>query len=128
MGGVNQSYANQMAQYNANQANKQGMMKSIGGVAGTIAMMSDEDTKEERSEADGEAILAAFRGLPVDDYRYKDEAQEEFGLPEHRTGPMAQDYAQTFDGDGRTVDLGDAVGKLFAAVKALDARDMRRAA
>jgi hypothetical protein len=128
LGAVNQNYNQQMAQYQANQANQQGMMKSIGGIAGTIAAMSDENTKEDRESADGEAILAAFRGLPVDDYRYKDEAQEAYGLPEHRTGPMAQDYARTFDGDGRTVDIGDAVGKLIAAVKALDQRDIRRAA
>ena len=68
----------------------------------------------------------AFRGMPVDDYRYRKEAQDEFNLPEHRTGTMAQDWAEEFGGDGHTIDMGDAIGKLMAAVKALDKRTAQR--
>jgi hypothetical protein len=122
-GAVNANYNARMGQYNANQTQKQNMMGSIAGLAGSaIQMFSDEDLKEDREAADGEAILAAFRGMPVDDYRYKEGAREAFDLPEKRTGTMAQDYAEEFGGDGHMIDVGDAVGKLMAAVKALDAR------
>lgn len=122
IGAQNASHAANMANWQAGQ-NK---FSSIAGLAGTgiqaAAMFSDEDMKEDRSAADGEAILNAFREMPVDDYAYKDEAQTAFDLPERRTGTMAQDYAEHFGGDGHMIDVGDAVGKLMAAVKALDKR------
>jgi hypothetical protein len=33
---------------------------------------------------------------------------------------MAQDYAEHFGGDGKTIDLGDWMGKLTAAVMQID--------
>jgi hypothetical protein len=66
--------------------------------------------------------------MPVDDYDYKPEARKAMNLPESRTGPMAQDYARLFEGDGSTIDLGDAVGNIFLALKALDQRTMAKAA
>jgi hypothetical protein len=125
---VNSNYAtqSQIAQQNRN-----GLFGAIGSIGSAVlsspAIFSDENMKEQRAPADGEMILARFRKMPVDDYRYKDEAQGMFGLPEFRTGTMAQDYAKHFGGDGRTIDAADAIGKLMAAVKALDARTARRA-
>lgn len=142
-GVVNNNYAQATSQYNtqaqmaaqqaaqnaASNSSMWGTIGQIGGAAAT-AIFSDEEMKEDRSPADGEAVLASFRDMPVDDYRYRDEAQEAYGLPEHRTGTMAQDYAEHFGGDGKTIDTGDAVGKLMAAMKALDKRtaNMREAA
>lgn len=136
-GVVNQNSANATSMYNtnaqiaANQAaqaasKSSGMMGMLGQIGGAAAgaIFSDEEMKEDRAEADGEGVLAMFREMPVDDYRYKDEAQEAYGLPEHRTGTMAQDYSENFGGDGKTIDLGDAVGKLMAAMKALDKRTL----
>ena len=121
---VNNNYNQQLA---ASQANQGGLFKTIAGLGGTaMQLLSDENAKTDRKTADGEAILAALRKMPVDNYRYKDEAREEFDLPEHRTGPMAQDYAKHFGGDGKTIDVGDAMGKLFAAMKALDKRTARQ--
>jgi hypothetical protein len=119
---VNQKYQAQQQGYN-------NTWNTIGGLAGTAAsFFSDEDMKEGREPADGEMILASFRQMPVDDYRYKDEAQMTYGLPERRTGTMAQDYAEHFPegSDGRMIDTADAIGKLMAAVKELDKRTMRR--
>jgi hypothetical protein len=133
-GVVNNNFTQQSANYRqqaANSANSggSGIWGTLGqiGSAAATAYFSDEEMKEDRSPADGEMILASFREMPVDDYRYRDEAQETYDLPEHRTGTMAQDYAEHFGGDGKTIDLGDAVGKLMAAMKALDARTMRDA-
>jgi hypothetical protein len=116
-GQVNANYAQKTAQ-------NQNMWNTIGslGSAGASMFLSDENMKEDRSPADGEGILAMLRDMPVDDYRYRDSAQEAFGVPEHRTGPMAADFAERFGGDGKTIDLPNIVGKLTAAIKALDAR------
>ena len=126
-GQVNTNYAQQVAQ-------NQGIWSALGGIgaglAGNTKIFSDEDLKEDRMPADGEAILMSFRDMPVDEFRYRDEAQEMYGLPEHRTGTMAQDWQMHFGGDGETIDIGDALGKLMAAMKALDRRTagMRRSA
>ena len=80
--------------------------------------------KEDRKPADGEEILSAFEGMPAEDYAYKEPAQEMLGVPEERTGVMAQDYAKAFPegSDGTTIDVADMLGKIMAAVQALDAR------
>ncbi len=110
--------------YEQQSAMNQAMWNTAGKLGSSAMMMSDEELKENRQPADGEGILAMFRDMPVDDYDYKDEAKEAYGLPESRTGPMAQDYerAAPEGSDGHMIDLGDAVGKLMAAVKALDKR------
>lgn len=115
-GQVNANYQ-QKAQQSGNLWNTIG---SIGSAA--LGFFSDEEMKEDREPSDGEAVLAMFREMPVDDYRYRDEAQEAYGVPEHRTGTMAQDWSEKFGGDGQTIDMADAIGKLMAAVKALDIR------
>lgn len=107
-----------------------GAMQAIGGalaLAGSI--YSDERLKENIAPADGEAILSAFEALPVSDYDYKPEAQTALGVPEQRTGPMAQDYAKVFEegSDGSRIDIGDMLGKLVAAVQALDQRTKKLA-
>jgi hypothetical protein len=118
------------AKYAADQAKSasdtSSAMSGISSAAGALMMFSDENMKERRTPASGEHILAMFRDMPVDDYRYRDEAQREFGLPEHRTGTMAQDYEEHFPegSDGHMIDMGDALGKVMAAIKALDARTM----
>jgi hypothetical protein len=101
-------------------------MASLGSAALMAMMMfSDENMKTGRKPADGEGVLRKLRDMPIDDYQYKNGPQQQYGLPEQRTGPMAQDYQRAFGGegsDGRMVDLGDAVGKILAAIKALDRR------
>ncbi len=132
---VNNNAAMQNAANNSSKSGLYSALGSIGSAAlGSNTLMgkifSDEDMKEDRHESDGESILVAFRDMPIDNYRYKDGPRKMFGLPEHRTGPMAQDYAEKFPegSDGHMIDLGDFVGKLASAVKALDARTRNRAA
>ena len=126
---VNNNYAQQVAQANSQ---NEGFFSALGsiGAASAPLIFSDEDMKEDRSPADGEMILASFREMPVDDYGYRDEAQMMFGLPERRTGTMAQSYQEHFPegSDGQTIDMGDAIGKLMAAMKALDRRTMGQGA
>lgn len=125
---ANNNYNQAMA---ANTAEQQSKWSAISGMVGAgmgaAKMASDKNLKEDRTPADGRNILLAFRDMPVDDYRYKDEARKVIDLPEHRTGTMAQDWSEHFGGDGHTIDLGDAFGKLLAAVKELDRRTAKRA-
>jgi hypothetical protein len=61
--------------------------------------------------------------MPVDDYDYKKRAVDSGAAPEgRRTGPMAQDWAKEFGGDGKTVDVAQMLGKLAGAVKGLEER------
>lgn len=90
---------------------------------GLGAFLSDENEKEARSDADLEDILTSFRKMPVDDYDYKDRAVANGMAPDgRRTGPMAQDWAKEFGGDGKTVDIAQMLGKLAGAVKGLEER------
>lgn len=125
---VNNNYAQQMKDYNQGQ---QSLWSGISGL-GSAAMpflLSDERMKEDRKPADGESILMILRDMPVDDYRYKDEAQAALGVPEHRTGPMAQDVEEAWPeiSDGHMIDLPGLVGKLASAIKALEARTSKDA-
>lgn len=126
-GTVNNNYNQAMNQYNQKQASQSQAMAGIGSAAMSMMMLSDEDAKTDRTPADGRNILLAFRDMPVDDYSYRDEARAMMDLPEHRTGTMAQDWAEHFGGDGHMIDMGDAIGKLMAAVKELDKRTAKGA-
>lgn len=114
--------------YQAKAAQSAAINQGIGGIGAAAIMASDERLKENRVPGDGEKVLSKLRDMPVDDYDYKPEARQAMNLPESRTGPMAQDYARLFEGDGSTIDLGDAVGNIFLALKALDQRTMAKAA
>jgi hypothetical protein len=108
-----------------NASNSQANSSAIGSMAmAAMMMMSDENLKTDRKPADGEHTLMMIREMPVDSYRYKDAARAEYGLPEHRVGPMAQDWQEAFpeSSDGHMIDMGGMVGRLTAAVKALEAR------
>ena len=108
------------------------LLSQIVGTAATAAgaYMSDERLKEDRTPADGEAVLGAFETMPAEDYSYKPEAQAAFGVPEQRTGVMAQDYAREFPegSDGTQIDMADMLGKMLAAIQALDKRTKKMAA
>jgi hypothetical protein len=114
--------------YQAKAAQSAGTNQALAGLGSAAIMLSDERLKENRVPADGEAILGKIREMPVDDYDYKPEARKVMNLPESRTGPMAGDYARLFKGDGSTIDLGDAVGNIFASIKALEQRTRELAA
>lgn len=117
-----------------------GTQKSSGGwlgpalqAAGSVAMMSDEDMKEDIRERDPEEALGAFAKMRTTKYTYKDEAKEkypELAAEGERRGFMAQDYEKEFGEpagpeteDGfKTVDIPNMLGDLVAAVQALSAR------
>lgn len=73
--------------------------------------------------------LAKISALPVKDYNYKDALTKGGVAPAgRRMGPMAEDWASMFGGDGKSIDIGNAVGALTKAVQELDTRTKRRKA
>lgn len=112
------------AGFGANQQSKQSgnLMGDIGSAAQTAASMylllSSRSAKEIGPEADGEEVLRGVRGLEVGRWKYREDAVPEDQSP--HIGPYAEDFAETFGvGDGRHISMIDAIGVLFASVKAL---------
>ena len=129
MGAVNSNYQAQVQQANNSNNAMGGILGSIAGplAKGAAGMIfSDEDMKEgieEQDEGDDETVLMLISGMPVSEWQYKPEAQEGLGLDDDRhVGPMAQDMAERFGGDGSTIDITSAIGRLMQAVRGLERR------
>lgn len=126
---VSQNYQAQLQAANGRNSALGGIGAAIAGPLAKAAsplIFSDERLKEDiepMGEDDGEAILMSIQKMPVSEWQYKPEASEALGLDgERHMGPMAQDYSAAFGGDGSTISLPDAVGKLMMAIKALEKR------
>ena len=114
---MNQGYQNQLAAYNADNAAWGG----IGQLAGSAAMMyfSSEDMKKDKQPMDRGEALGAVRNMPVERWTYK-EGVEDGG---RHVGPYAEDFArQTGVGNGRAINVQDAIGVALGAIKDLDAK------
>ena len=136
-GGVYNAYNAQVqAAQNKNSA-LGGILGGLGSAAGKFltsptasiagyTLWSDERMKEgiePEGEDDGETVLLMMRNMEIPSWQYKPEAQEALGVDgERHTGPMAREFADNFGGDGQTIDVATALGKLMQAVKALDKR------
>lgn len=101
------------------------MFEGLGTLAGFAMMSSDENVKKDRRPARG--ILKAVREMPADRWKYKDDAPHADGGQEH-IGPMAQDFAKaTGTGDGKRINVVDAIGVGMAAIQELDRKVTRLA-
>lgn len=97
-----------------------GLLGLLSGGAGFAAVpgmgllaASDRNLKTEFRDVDHASSLAAVKDLPVEKWQYK-------GEPTDHVGPMAQDFKEAFGlGDGRTINMIDAVGVLFSAIKGM---------
>ncbi|TXH52547.1 MAG: tail fiber domain-containing protein [Desulfurellales bacterium] len=110
----------QIAQNNAFWNN----LASIGGSAAQVAMMSDENMKEDIGEADAvfddadTSFVDRVEALPIKSWRYKPEAGQDGG--EKHVGPMAQDFKGFFGlGDGKSIPIVDAFGVTLKATQQL---------
>ena len=92
-----------------------GEMEGINALS--AAAMSDRDMKREIMPADDDALLAALLEIPVFSYRYIPGA-----WGDRQIGPMAQDWAVQFGGDGKTIPMPQIIGALLGALRALAAR------
>ena len=92
-------------------------LASIGGSAAQVAMMSDENMKEDIGPAE-DPILEAVENIPISSWRYKPEAGQDNG--EKHVGPMAQDFQGFFGlGDGKKIPVVDAFGVTLRATQQL---------
>lgn len=92
-------------------------LASIGGSAAQVAMMSDENMKEDIGPAE-DPILEAVENIPISSWRYKPEAGQDNG--EKHVGPMAQDFKGFFGlGDGKKIPVVDAFGVTLRATQQL---------
>lgn len=131
---LNQQYQNQLQAWSANQ---QATATGISGIAGAIgtgigayaglAALSSKAKKTDKKPVKG--ALEAIKGLPVESWKYKPEAQGKAppGLippdDKRHIGPYAEDFKkQTGLGDGKTIPLQDAIGITMKAVQELDAK------
>lgn len=115
---VGQKYQADMAQYEANQAQKSSTMSTLGSLGGAMLMKSSRDAKFDDGTVPVHDVAAKLAHLPIHQWRYKPgHAPAGFGDETH-IGPMAQDFQQAFGvGDGQFINAVDAFGVVFAALK-----------
>lgn len=91
---------------------------SAGWAAATLPLIfSDPDVKTDIAPVADEDVLQKFKRTPASEYRYREELGPKFGGL--RVGPMADDFAREFGGDGHTIPMPKLLGVLWAAVPAL---------
>lgn len=121
---LGQQHGQQMQAYQSNQGAMGSLMGGLGALGGAIisnpgslAMLSDEGSKTNKRPARGS--LKAVKNMRVDDWSYKDGAGDG---GEHR-GTYAQDFQrETGKGDGKSINMIDAIGVTMGAVKELSAQ------
>lgn len=117
---LNQDYQNRMQAWSANQSAMGGLFGALGTVAGALpwaTMLSSKDAKTDKKPATGN--LEAVESMPVEEWTYKP------GMGDGGThiGPYAEDFAAaTGKGDGRGINVIDAIGVTMGAVKELSAK------
>jgi hypothetical protein len=76
-------------------------------------IVSSKAVKESKRPVSSGEILAAMKELPVERWKY-------INHKEDHIGPYAEDFRELFGvGDGKTINVIDAIGVLMASVKAL---------
>lgn len=113
---LNQQYQNQLNAWQANQQQSNSLWSGLGSLAGMGLMaFSSKEFKEDKRPATGS--LEAVRRMPVGEWKYKD------GIADggEHIGPYAEDFqAATGKGNGKMINLMDAVGVTMGAVQQLD--------
>ena len=84
-----------------------------GAAAPYVAMASSRELKEDIKPVSSKNIMKKFRDLNIYEWKYK-------GDNERHIGPMAEDFKKVFGrGDGKTINIIDAIGTSLALNKAL---------
>jgi hypothetical protein len=116
---LNQQYQGQLSawstQQQANAAGTAGLWGGLGTAAG-LGMMafSSKELKEDKTPVEG--ALDAVNSMPVEEWTYKQGVADEG----RHIGPYAEDFqAATGKGDGKTINLMDAVGVNMKATQEL---------
>jgi hypothetical protein len=120
---LNQQYGQQLdawrTQVSSQNTATSALFGGIGTILGAGIMRSDENLKEDKSPIPEGEALDAIRDMRVEEWSYKDGVADEG----RHIGTYAQDFqAATGKGDGRTINLQDAIGLTMKAVQDLDAK------
>lgn len=112
---LNTQYQQQLQQWEANQSG----IGALGGALGSIAGLfwrSSKKIKHDMKPANGN--MEALDKMPVEEWTYN----EGEGDGRSHIGPYAEDFAKaTGKGDGKTINVIDAIGVTMGAVKELGA-------
>lgn len=110
----------QMSGYNAQQqaeaAKWEGIGSLVGSGVGAYAALSSKKLKHKKEKVDEEVVLKGLKKLPVEKWDYKP------GIADEKThiGAYAEDFKDTFGvGDGKTINLVDAIGVNMLAIQGL---------
>jgi len=115
-------YNAQMTSYNAQQQADAAKWAGIGSLAGTgigsYAALSSKKAKHKKRPADENVALKGLKRLPVEKWNYK-KGMGDDGATRHM-GPYAEDFKKEFGvGDGKTINVVDAMGVTMAAIQGL---------
>lgn len=88
--------------------------------AEAYAAASDRSVKENIIELNDDLALDAIKSIPSYTYTYKLGMGDSGREP--RIGPMAQDWASEFGGDGKVIPMPQMMGAMFSALKAIAKR------
>jgi hypothetical protein len=97
-------------------------LSNIIGIASTAAglpIWSDPAVKDDIVRADDDEVIEAASKAPGYTYTYKTDADKEL-----RIGPMADEYAAAYGGDGKTIFMPQMIGAMWTAMSAM-ARKIR---
>lgn len=118
---LNAEYGNRMQAWEANQASQGGLWGGLGSIAGAaisnpamFSFLSDENVKTNKRPARG--ALRAVERMRVDNWDYKPGK----GDGGSHVGTYSQDFQrETGLGDGKTINVIDAIGTAMGAIKEL---------
>lgn len=112
---LNTQYQQQMQSWNANNSAAASTMSGIGSMLGLgVSMLSSKKAKTNKKPVTG--VLDAVREMPVEQWDYK----QGMGDEGRHIGTYAEDFkAKTGLGDGKTINLGDAIGITMKSVQEL---------
>jgi hypothetical protein len=114
---LNTQYQQQMAYYDAQNQAASDLFGGFGSILG-LAYGSDKNIKEGRKKV-GRSLLDAVNKMPVEEWSYKPGE----GDGGRHIGTYAQDFKkQTGMGDGKTINVIDAIGTAMGAIKELSAK------
>lgn len=118
---LGQQYDQQMQAWQA----KQGMLGSLGGALGSIAGLAFGSSKKIKHDMKPATDnMAKLDAMPVEEWTYN-EGEGDGGT---HIGPYAEDFqAATGKGDGKTINVIDAIGVTMGAVKEVAAQVKRLA-
>ena len=114
---LNTQYQQQLQAYQADQQASASLWGGLGSLAG-LALVSSKDAKENKKPVE-RSLLEAVEKMPVEEWDYK----QGKGDGGSHVGPYAEDFQkETGKGDGKTINVVDAIGVTMGAIKELSAK------